>query len=103
MKLEFSCQISKNAQISNFMKIYPVGAELLHADRKTDMGKLIVAFRDFSNAPIMKKKSQFGKLKIIFKKTVLVLICYFLIPLYSLLTAVKAFACRQWTVSIQQR
>ena len=26
----------KNTQISNFMKIRPVGAELLHADRRTD-------------------------------------------------------------------
>jgi hypothetical protein len=37
------------------MKICPVGAELLHADgridRQTDMTKLIVAFRNFANAP----------------------------------------------------
>jgi hypothetical protein len=32
------------------MKIRPVGAELFHADRHTDI-KLIVAFRDFANAP----------------------------------------------------
>jgi hypothetical protein len=32
------------------MKIHPVGAELFHADRNTDM-KLVVAFRDFANAP----------------------------------------------------
>jgi len=32
MKLEFS----KNSQISNFMEIRPVGAELFHADRQTD-------------------------------------------------------------------
>jgi hypothetical protein len=37
---------------SNFMKIRPVGAELLHADRRTDMTKLIVAFRNFVNARI---------------------------------------------------
>ena len=36
------------------MKIRPVGAELFHADRRTDMMKLIVVFRDFANAP--KKK-----------------------------------------------
>jgi len=43
----------------NFMKIHPVGAELLHADertdrqtdRLTDIRKLIVAFRDFAKAP----------------------------------------------------
>jgi hypothetical protein len=33
------------------MKIRPVGAELLHADGQTDMTKLIVAFRNFANAP----------------------------------------------------
>jgi hypothetical protein len=33
------------------MKIRPVGAELFHADRRTDMTKLIVAFRNFANAP----------------------------------------------------
>ena len=37
MKLEFSVSIfSKNAQISNFMKIQPVGAELFDADGQTD-------------------------------------------------------------------
>ena len=33
------------------MKIRPVAAELLHADGQTDMTKLIVAFRNFANAP----------------------------------------------------
>jgi hypothetical protein len=33
------------------MKIRPVGAELFHADRRTDMTKLIVAFYNFANAP----------------------------------------------------
>jgi hypothetical protein len=37
------------------MKIHPVGAELFHADGwtdgQTDMMKLIVAFRNFANAP----------------------------------------------------
>jgi len=36
------------------MKIRPVGGELFHADRRadgrTDMTKLIVAFRNFANA-----------------------------------------------------
>jgi hypothetical protein len=45
-------RFSKNTQMSNFMKICPVGAELFHADRRadrwTDM-KLIVDFRNFSN------------------------------------------------------
>jgi hypothetical protein len=32
------------------MKIRPVGAELLHAERWTDMMKQIVAFRNLANA-----------------------------------------------------
>jgi hypothetical protein len=33
------------------MKNCPVGAELFHAGRRTDVTKLIVAFRKFANAP----------------------------------------------------
>ena len=33
------------------MKICPVGAKLFHADRRTDMTKLIVTFRNFAKAP----------------------------------------------------
>jgi len=33
------------------MKIRPVGAELFHAEGRTDMTKLIVAFHNFVNAP----------------------------------------------------
>jgi len=33
------------------MKIRPVGAELFHADRLTDMTNLIVAFRNIANEP----------------------------------------------------
>jgi len=32
------------------MTILPVGAELFHADLRTDMTKLIVDFRNFGNA-----------------------------------------------------
>ena len=49
MKLEFSLLIY--AAIWSFMKIHPVGGELFHADRRTDMTKLIVAFRNFANVP----------------------------------------------------
>jgi hypothetical protein len=34
------------------MKIFPVGAELFHADRRTDMTKRIVAFLKFTKAPV---------------------------------------------------
>jgi len=33
------------------MKLFPVGAELLHADGQTDVSKLIVVFRNFAKAP----------------------------------------------------
>ena len=46
----FLDKFSKNTQISNFMKIRPVEAELFHADGQTDTANLIVAFRDFANA-----------------------------------------------------
>ena len=49
MKFEFS-RFSKNIEISNFMKIRPVGAEFFHAVGRADM-KQIVAFRNFENAP----------------------------------------------------
>jgi len=42
-------------QIPNFTKILPMGTELFHAsrrtDRKKDMTKLEVNFRDFANTP----------------------------------------------------
>jgi len=33
------------------MKIREIGAKMFHADGQTDMTKLIVAFRNFANAP----------------------------------------------------
>jgi len=51
MKLEFSRQ--ENPQTSNFLKILPVGAKLFHADRRTDMTKLVGAFSNFANSPEM--------------------------------------------------
>ena len=48
-------RFSKHTPISNIMKIRPMGAELFHADRRTDgqtdMTQLIVTFRNFANAP----------------------------------------------------
>ena len=52
-------KLGKNTQILNFMKICPGGAEMWHADRQTDMTKLIVAFRN-SRTPL-KKSINTGK------------------------------------------
>ena len=41
------------------MKIRPVGAELFHADGRTGMTKLIVAFRNFVDAPKSQRRSIF--------------------------------------------
>jgi hypothetical protein len=52
MKIKFSRQIfEKKFQISNFIRIRPVAAELLHADGEADMMMLTVAFCNFANAP----------------------------------------------------
>jgi len=50
MKIEFSQQIYKNPQIQNLMKIHPLGPGF-HADRRTDMTKKIVSFRNFTKSP----------------------------------------------------
>jgi hypothetical protein len=42
----FPGKFSKNTQISNSIKIRPMGAELFHADRQTDTTKLTAAFRN---------------------------------------------------------
>jgi hypothetical protein len=49
--LIFIDRFSKNPQMSNFMKIVLLGAELFHADGRTDVTKLIVAFRNFEKVP----------------------------------------------------
>ena len=41
------------------MKIRPMGAELFHADRQTDMTKIIVCFRSFADAPKTLKLAYF--------------------------------------------
>ena len=41
----------KKKQISNFVTIRLMVAELVHSDRRTDMTKLIVAFGNFANVP----------------------------------------------------
>jgi len=54
----FLNRFSKNTETRKPMKIRPVGAELLHADRQTDgptdITNLIVDFRNFANAPNMR-------------------------------------------------
>ena len=47
----FCSDFRKKPQMSRLIKIRPVGAELFHVDRRTL--KLIVAFRNFANAPDM--------------------------------------------------
>jgi len=60
-------RFSKTPQIPNFMKIRPVGAELFCAhgrtDRRTDLTKLIVAFRNFANAPFKIKHEIYARLQ----------------------------------------
>ena len=48
MKLTFLSDFKKNPQISNFMKICLVWAELFHADRQTDMIKLTATLRRYA-------------------------------------------------------
>jgi len=67
MKL-FLDRFSKYTQISNFKKIRLAEAELCHADGRTDgrtdMTKLMVAFRNFANAP--KKKNSLAHTMYVF-------------------------------------
>ena len=52
MEFEFSLDVlSKNTQTSNSLKIRPVGVALFHADSRTDMTQLTVAFRNFAYLP----------------------------------------------------
>ena len=46
-----STDFSINPYIENFMKIRQFGAKLFHADERTDMTKLIAAFRNYANTP----------------------------------------------------
>ena len=49
--LNFIDRFSKNNQISNFINFRPVGAELFHADGRTDMTRPMVTLRNYANAP----------------------------------------------------
>ena len=50
-KLEIFGQILESTQISDFMKIRPVGAELFRATKQRDMTKLVVIFDVFRMPP----------------------------------------------------
>ena len=51
------------------MKISPIGAEFFHADKQTDMTKLIVAFRSFANVPTYgKQEVQLSRFVVYFMK-----------------------------------
>jgi hypothetical protein len=58
MNVNFLDRFFKKFQISIFIEIRPVGAELFHADRRmdwwkhwqTDMAKLMVDFRNFAKS-----------------------------------------------------
>jgi hypothetical protein len=56
LHVKYPSHLFKNTQISNFMKICPMGAEMFHADRWTDMTKLIIALCNFANAPTRPKQ-----------------------------------------------
>jgi hypothetical protein len=47
----FVGRFSKNTQISIFMRIHPVTGKLSHAEGRTDMTKLIVAFHNIAEVP----------------------------------------------------
>jgi hypothetical protein len=55
MKLEFPGQTFQKYLNTKFHENSPMGAELFHANRRTicrtDMTKLIVAFRNFADTP----------------------------------------------------
>ena len=55
---KFSADFRKNIQVPNFMNVRSVGAELFRADRRTNTKRLMVAFRNFANAPDRKPLAQ---------------------------------------------
>ena len=57
------------------MKIGTVRAKLFHADGRTDITKLIVAFRNFATAPISGRQHERMKYRITAKKFTLFEVC----------------------------
>ena len=72
INLNFLSGFSSNPQISTFVKILPVGAELFHTDERTEgrtyrqththsqITKPIVAFQNFANAAKIKRMLLLG-------------------------------------------
>jgi hypothetical protein len=58
IKVKIFRQILEKYSNINFAKIHPVGTEFYHADvqtdSQTDMTKLVVVFRNFANAPVVR-------------------------------------------------
>jgi len=61
--MNFLDRFEENPQIQNFANIRPVGAELFHAEGRTDMAKLMVASRNFANASKISTYYIFGSLQ----------------------------------------
>jgi len=55
--LIFSTDSNRSPQYQISRKLHPVRAEFMHLERRTDVTKLIGAFRDFANAPNQRKNS----------------------------------------------
>jgi t-SNARE complex subunit (syntaxin) len=58
------------------MKIRPLGVELFHVDRQTDMTKLTVAFSNFVNAPKCQRTQQMCLLLIFIITIIIVTVAY---------------------------
>jgi hypothetical protein len=64
IKFEFLSRDFRKTQISKFIKIHPVGAELFHVNRFLDRRtKLIIYFRNFADTP--KKRQNAEKLAVL--------------------------------------
>jgi hypothetical protein len=57
------------------MKIRPLGDELFHADGRTDVTKLVVAFRSFVNAPKSQTSVTLTRIYNVFVVPVCVCVC----------------------------
>ena len=90
---------SKNMQISNFIKIRQVGADLFHADGQTDgqtdMMCLVIAFRKFAKVP----SKQSGCMPCHILPTMPQPKCGFLLPIWWLISQLRHLHVRHNTGS----